>query len=60
VTGDRCAGEIAASNGGGEATARLLAGMPELAAVFTTGDNAYPDGTDANYASYYPAHVGPP
>ena len=47
------AGDIAASNGGSEATAKLLDGMPDLAAVFTTGDNAYPDGTDANYATYY-------
>jgi hypothetical protein len=47
------AGDIATSGNGDEATAELLDGMPDLTAVFTTGDNAYPDGTDANYASYY-------
>ena len=47
------AGDIASSGSGDEATAKLLDGMPDLAAVFTTGDNAYPDGTDANYAAYY-------
>jgi hypothetical protein len=47
------AGDIAASNGGSEATAKLLDAMPDAAAVFTTGDNAYQDGTDANYTSYY-------
>jgi len=47
------AGDIATSGSGDEATAKLLDGMSDLTAVFTTGDNAYPDRTDPNYAAYY-------
>jgi beta-glucanase (GH16 family) len=48
------AGDIAASNGGSAATANLLdVHAPAAAWVYTTGDNAYPDGTTANYNSYY-------
>jgi hypothetical protein len=43
------AGDIAWCGGDGdEATARLLDAIPGT--VFTTGDNAYPDGTDAEFA----------
>ena len=45
------AGDIAASGGAAEATARLLDDIPGT--VFTAGDNAYPDGTDSDYATYY-------
>ena len=43
------AGDIAWCDGDGdEATARLLDAIPGT--VFTTGDNAYPNGTDAEFA----------
>jgi hypothetical protein len=46
------AGDIATcSSKGDEATAALLAGIPGV--VFTLGDNAYPDGTDSDYAGCY-------
>jgi hypothetical protein len=46
------AGDIAWCDGDGdEATARLLDGIPGT--VFTTGDNAYPDGTDAEFAQCF-------
>ena len=45
------AGDIANGGSGAERTARLLDNIPGT--VFTAGDNAYPDGTDANYAQYY-------
>jgi len=45
------AGDIAVGGGSQEATARLLDGIPGT--VFTLGDNAYPDGTASNYATYY-------
>ncbi len=46
------AGDIATcSNQNDEATAKLLDGIPGT--VFTTGDNAYPSGTDAEFASCY-------
>jgi hypothetical protein len=45
------AGDIANGNSGAEATARLLDNIPGT--VFNAGDNAYPDGTAANYAQYY-------
>jgi len=43
------AGDIG-SSAGAEATAKLLDAIPGT--VITLGDNAYPDGTSANYASY--------
>ena len=45
------AGDIANGGGGAEATAKLLDRI--AGTVFTTGDNAYPDGTDADYAQHY-------
>jgi hypothetical protein len=46
------AGDIAScSSLGDEATANLLDGI--AGTVFTTGDNAYPDGTAAQYANCY-------
>ena len=45
------AGDIANGGSGAEATARLLDNIPGT--VFTAGDNAYPDGTDADYAQKY-------
>jgi acid phosphatase type 7 len=46
------AGDIASCSGqGDEATARLLANTGGT--VFTTGDNAYPDGTYAQFAECY-------
>lgn len=47
------AGDIAScgDGGGDEATAALLDAMPE-AVVYTTGDNAYPDGTTEQFACY--------
>jgi hypothetical protein len=44
------AGDIAAG-GAAEATARLLDQIPGT--VFTTGDNAYPDGTASDFAQRY-------
>ncbi|MGG7569411.1 metallophosphoesterase family protein [Streptomyces sirii] len=45
------AGDIATSGSGDTATANLLDGISGT--VFTTGDNAYPDGTASNFTSYY-------
>jgi hypothetical protein len=46
------AGDIASFNLGAERTARLLDEIdPDV--VYTTGDNAYPDGAAADYASFY-------
>lgn len=46
------AGDIAVCDGNGdEATAALLDAIPGT--VFTTGDNAYPDGTDTDYEECY-------
>jgi acid phosphatase type 7 len=46
------AGDIATCPGtGDEATAKLLDGIPGT--VFTTGDNAYPSGTETDYANCY-------
>ncbi len=46
------AGDIATCNGSGdEATAKLLDSIPGT--VFTAGDNAYEDGTAADYANCY-------
>ncbi|WP_431676574.1 DUF7594 domain-containing protein [Kitasatospora sp. KL5] len=45
------AGDIANSGSGDEATAKLLDGIPGT--VFNAGDNAYPDGSAADYANYY-------
>jgi hypothetical protein len=44
------AGDIAACGGQGEATAKLLDQIQGT--VFTAGDNAYQDGSDADYACY--------
>jgi hypothetical protein len=47
------AGDIAGcSSAGDEATAKLIDGMP-TAIVFTTGDNAYDSGTEAEYKDCY-------
>jgi hypothetical protein len=46
------AGDIAGSGLGDEATARLL-GAIAPAAVLTTGDNVYPDGTLAGFQTWY-------
>ena len=46
------AGDIAAYNGGSERTAKLLDGI-EPDVVYTTGDNAYPDGAARDYADFY-------
>lgn len=45
------AGNIASGSNNDERTAALLDGIP--GSVFTTGDNAFPDGTDSAYATYY-------
>jgi hypothetical protein len=46
------AGDIASSSLGAETTAKLLDEIdPDV--VYTTGDNAYPDGAAADYASFY-------
>lgn len=46
------AGDVATCAGqGDEQTARLLDQIPGV--VFVAGDNAYPDGTDADYANCY-------
>jgi hypothetical protein len=45
------AGDIADGSPRAEATAALLDGIPGV--VFTAGDNAYPDGTAADYATRY-------
>lgn len=46
------AGDIAADANDGEPTARLLDQINPTV-VYTTGDNAYPDGTLAQYNAYY-------
>lgn len=46
------AGDIAASSGDQAATAAIIDQYPE-AVVFTTGDNAYPDGTAEEFAGYF-------
>jgi acid phosphatase type 7 len=46
------AGDIAGGGSGDEATARLLDAIAPTA-VLTTGDNAYPDGTLAEFNTYY-------
>lgn len=46
------AGDIATSDPEDSATAALIEAFPE-AIVFTTGDNAYPDGTAEEFAEYY-------
>jgi hypothetical protein len=45
------AGDIASDSSADEATAKLLDSIPGT--VFTTGDNAYPDGSASNFADYY-------
>jgi hypothetical protein len=46
------AGDIAGSGSGDDQTARLLDAIkPDV--VFTTGDNAYPDGTLSEFRTYY-------
>ena len=45
------AGDIADGGSGAEATARLIDHISGT--VFTAGDNAYPDGTDADYGQHY-------
>jgi hypothetical protein len=51
------AGDIAGSGSDDEATAQLLdqvvAADGSSVTVFTAGDNAYPDGTAANFTNYY-------
>ena len=50
------AGDIALSPTSGEATARLLdlaVAADHKTTVFTTGDNAYPDGSILDYTTYY-------
>ena len=48
------AGNISScSNSGDEATAKLLDGIPE-GTVYAIGDNAYPNGTAAEFACYNP------
>ncbi|WP_256105428.1 DNRLRE domain-containing protein [Streptomyces sp. ODS05-4] len=44
-------GDIANEGNGDEATAKLLDGISGT--VFTTGDNAYPNGSASDYANYY-------
>ncbi|MDH5371944.1 MAG: metallophosphoesterase [Acidimicrobiia bacterium] len=46
------AGDIAVSSGEDAATAAIIARYPD-ATVFTTGDNAYPDGSEEQFADYY-------
>ena len=45
------AGDIANGTSGAEQTARLLDQIPGT--VFTAGDNAYSNGSDANYSNFY-------
>ncbi len=45
------AGDIANGGSGAETTAQLLDNIPGT--VFTAGDNAYPDGADADFANKY-------
>ncbi len=45
------AGDIANASGNAERTAALLDAIPGT--VYTTGDNAYPNGTLAEFTSYY-------
>ncbi|MFI8519988.1 DNRLRE domain-containing protein [Streptomyces sp. NPDC085481] len=44
-------GDIATSGSGDTATANLLDNIPGT--VFTTGDNAYPNGTASDFSTYY-------
>jgi alkaline phosphatase len=46
------AGDIATDGSADSATASLVDGYPD-AVVFTTGDNAYPDGTAGQFAEFY-------
>jgi len=46
------AGDIASDDPADADTAEIILGFPE-ATVFTTGDNAYPDGTTEEFAEYY-------
>jgi hypothetical protein len=46
------AGDIASSDPADSDTAAIIVGLPE-ATVFTTGDNAYPDGTAEDFAAHY-------
>jgi PKD domain-containing protein len=50
------AGNIASGGNDDERTAELLDHIPGT--VFTTGDNAFPDGTDEAYAKYYASTWG--
>jgi hypothetical protein len=51
------AGDIGLCNSPGvAATARLIDGIPGI--VFTSGDNAYPNGSAANYRDCYQPHWG--
>ena len=55
------AGDIAQSGGDQEATAKLLdsiAASNPNTIVYTTGDNAYPDGRLTDYATYYQSTWG--
>jgi hypothetical protein len=52
------AGDVAASNGGSARTAAILAGLG-MDAVLMAGDGAYPDGSAADYATYYDPTWGP-
>jgi hypothetical protein len=45
------AGDIANGSSGAEVTAKLLDNI--AGTVFTAGDNAYPDGSAANFSQYY-------
>lgn len=46
------AGDIASDDPADADTAAIILGYPE-ATVFTTGDNAYPDGSDEDFALHY-------
>jgi Calcineurin-like phosphoesterase len=47
------AGDIASSGSGDTQTATIINGLPSDAQIFTLGDNAYPDGTLAQFNTYY-------
>jgi hypothetical protein len=47
------AGDIAGSGSGDSQTAAIIDGLPPDTHVFTLGDNAYDDGTAAQFANYY-------
>jgi hypothetical protein len=51
------AGDIATGGSDTEATAKLVRSIPDT--VFTSGDNAYPDGTDANFSDFYRGRLRP-